>query len=44
MPSEVSRNNFIHNLPWGPIDKKSPMHTSNMNQKKISPFGLTQKR
>lgn len=44
MPSEVSRNNFINNLPWGKIEKKSPMHTSNLNQKKLSPFGRQPKK
>jgi hypothetical protein len=31
-------------MPWGKIDKKSPMHASTLNQKRFSPFGLQPKK
>jgi serine/threonine protein kinase len=43
VPNHVGRNNFMHNYPWGNLENKSPMHTSNLNQKSLSPLARVKK-
>lgn len=44
MPNDLGRKNVIANYPWGNLEKKSPLHSSNMGQKSFSPFAARQKR
>jgi hypothetical protein len=40
MPNDLGRKNVIANYPWGNLEKKSPLHSSNLSQKNLSPFGF----
>ncbi|XP_031505814.1 uncharacterized protein LOC116268176 [Nymphaea colorata] len=44
LPNDLGRNNIIANYPWGNLEKKSPLHSSNMSQKNLSPFAFRQKK
>jgi hypothetical protein len=44
LPNDLGRNNIIPNYPWGNLERKSPLHSSNMGQKNLSPFGFRGKR
>jgi len=42
--SEMSRNNFINNMPFEKAEKKSLMNSTNLNKKSFSPFGQKPKK
>jgi mitogen-activated protein kinase 15 len=44
LPNDLGRKNVIANYPWGNLEKKSPLHSSNLAQKNFSPFASRQKR